>query len=576
MSKFKDLGLNEEIVKGITELGFENPTPIQENVIELLLNENRDLIGLAQTGTGKTAAFGLPILEKTDTFNKKVQTVILSPTRELCIQISKNLVQYAKYAKELKIVAVYGGESIQIQINALKRDPQIVVATPGRILDLLRRKKIDLSEIKNLVLDEADEMLNMGFKDDLDAILTETPKEKRTLLFSATMPKEVERIARKFLVNPYEITIGKKNESTDNVSHEYNLVRAENKYQALKRIIDINPGIYSIIFCRTRQDTKDVAHKLISDGYNAEALHGDLTQSARESVMYRFRMKNIQLLVATDVASRGLDVKNLSHVINYSLPDDLEAYTHRSGRTGRANEKGVSVSLVHLREKHKIRDIERMINKKFIQKEIPNADEICKKQFFNYVDRLENVEINEEKVEPLMESINKKLSWLTKEDIIKRLVSLEFNRLLDFYKNAPDLNVSERSRSERGERSERGRDRETRGRSRSDRSDRSERSERGPRKDRGEKRDRSNGKKLQGDTTRFFLNMGKNQEMNPGRILGLFNDAVGDKDINVGSIDVLPKFSFFEVNSKYASKVVEAFDRKFKSRGIKVEIANKK
>jgi len=558
MSGFKSLGLREEILQGITELGFENPTPIQEKVIGHIVAGGQDLVGLAQTGTGKTAAFGLPILHTIEIEQKYLQVLILAPTRELCLQITKNLADYSKYMPKVNVMAAYGGENISIQLQALKRNPQIVVATPGRLLDLCKRKKIDLSTINTLVLDEADEMLNMGFKEDLTSIVEQTPETKRTLLFSATMPREVERIAKKYLSNPIEITIGRKNESTQNVSHEYYLIKAENRYMALKRIIDFHPGIYSIVFCRTRQETKDVAEKLVNDGYNTEALHGDLTQMARDAVMHKFRHGNVQILVATDVAARGLDVNNLSHVINYNLPDDKESYTHRSGRTGRAGKEGVSISLVHLREQGKIRDIERKINAKFKKKAIPGGEEICQKQFFNFIERLQNVEVNEEKIAPLMDVVSEKLGDMSREELVSHMVSLEFSRFFKYYENAPDLNIREKRKDDFRDRDRNRDDRNRDDRNRDDRNG-----------------GRNNGRR-NSNNTRFYINMGEKQNFSPGRFLGMFNEVVGVRSIKVHNIDVMKKFSFFEVDKKYTDLVMDAFTQRYQGKGVKLEISEER
>ncbi|NCD43360.1 MAG: DEAD/DEAH box helicase, partial [Bacteroidia bacterium] len=428
MTKFTETGLSTSILKAIENMGFEELTPIQEKIIPYLLDSENDIIGLAQTGTGKTAAFGLPVIEKTNPEIKSVQTLILSPTRELCIQICKEMELYATGTKDICIVPVYGGAAITHQIDALKKGCNIVVATPGRALDLINRKALKVSEIRWLILDEADEMLNMGFKEELDAILENTPAKKQTLLFSATMPREVQRIANQYLKNPVEISAGEKNKGAENVSHEFYMGMAKNRYEILKRIVDINPDIYSIVFCRTRQETKEVADKLMNDGYNADALHGDLSQAMRESVMRHFRAHHLQILVATDVAARGLDVIDLTHVINYNLPDEKEIYIHRSGRTGRAGKKGISMSIVHTREMNKIRELEKVTGKKFVNKQIPNGEEICGKQLYNLIDKMEHIEVDEERIGPFLESIYKKLAWLDREMLIKKFVSMEFNR----------------------------------------------------------------------------------------------------------------------------------------------------
>src|SRR6056297_2425579 len=443
MTLFNEMGLNPEIQLAIEEIGFEQPTPIQEKVVPFLMNDKQDLVALAQTGTGKTAAFGLPILQQIDTTKKATQTLILSPTRELAMQIANDLENYAKHLTKINIAVVYGGADIKKQINQLERGAQIVVGTPGRTLDLLKRKKLKVNEIRWLVLDEADEMLSMGFKDDLDAILETSPASKQTLLFSATMPKEIVTIAGKYMEDPLEIAVGKNNTGAENVEHHYYLIHARDRYIALKRIADMNPHIYGIIFCRTRAETKEVADKLMRDGYNADALHGDLSQAQRDHVMARFRNKHLQMLVATDVAARGLDVTDLTHVINYNLPDDPEVYIHRSGRTGRAGKRGISVTLIHLREQGKLRQVEKKVNKKFIKKPVPLGKEICAKQLFNLIDGVEKAEVNEARIEAFMPVIYKKLAWLEREDLIKHFVSVEFNRFLGYYEDAPDINVDE-------------------------------------------------------------------------------------------------------------------------------------
>jgi len=435
MSTFEELGLKPEILKIIDELGFVNPTPIQEKIIPVILGSRKDLIGLAQTGTGKTAAFGLPIIQL-------VQALVLCPTRELGMQVANDLKTYGKYVKNFNVVSVYGGASIEPQINAIKKGCQVVVGTPGRTLDLIKRKVLKIKHIRWMVLDEADEMLNMGFKDELDAILEQTPAEKETLLFSATMPKEIRQIANKYMNDPEEVLAGKKNIGAENVRHEFYSVQAKDRYEVLKRIADMNPHIYSIVFCRTRRETKEVADKLIADGYNADALHGDLSQAQRDNVMKRFRTKHLQILVATDVAARGLDVNDLTHVINYNLPDELEAYIHRSGRTGRAGKSGISIAICHSRELNKIKRLEQLSGKKFVKKLVPGGAEICEKQLYNLIDKVEKIEVNESQIEKYLPVIYKKLDWLSREELIKHFVSVEFNSFLEYYKGAKDLNIS--------------------------------------------------------------------------------------------------------------------------------------
>ena len=509
---FRELNLKDDILSAIEELGYVQPMPVQEKTIPFMLEQTADLVALAQTGTGKTAAFGLPVLNLLDPHRKEVQALVLAPTRELCIQISNDLKNYSKNIRGMRIVPVYGGEDIRTQLRQLDTAPQIIVATPGRLIDLIERGKIELGAIDFLVLDEADEMLNMGFKEDIETILERTPDTRRTMLFSATMPKEIASIAKRYMKNYEEITIGTKNAGSENVEHIYYVSQARQRYLVLKRIVDLNPDIYGIVFCRTRQETKEVADKLMHDGYSADALHGDLSQAQRDNVMQKFRIRNIQLLVATDVAARGLDVSDLTHVINYNLPDDVEVYTHRSGRTGRANKKGVSVSIIHSKERFKIKDIERMLHKTFIQEQIPNGLEVCKKQLFFMIDRMQNVEVNEEQISPYIPQIMKQLSELDKEEVLKRFVSIEFNRFLEYYKDAEDLNYHEHTREQRvrGERSERG--------------------------DRGSK---------SGKRVRMKMNVGDREGIDPKRFLGIVNDITGDKSISIGSIEVTNKFTFF-------------------------------
>jgi ATP-dependent RNA helicase DeaD len=529
---FRELNLKDDILSAIEELGYEQPMPVQEKTIPFMLEQTADLVALAQTGTGKTAAFGLPVLNLIDASRKQVQALVLAPTRELCIQISNDLKNYSKNMRGLRVVPVYGGEDIRTQLRQLDTAPQIIVATPGRLIDLIERGKVELGAIDFLVLDEADEMLNMGFKEDIETILERTPETRRTMLFSATMPKEIANIAKRYMKNYEEITVGTKNSGSENVEHIYYVSQAKQRYLVLKRIVDLNPDIYGIVFCRTRQETKEVAERLMHDGYNADALHGDLSQAQRDNVMQKFRIRNIQLLVATDVAARGLDVSDLTHVINYNLPDDVEIYTHRSGRTGRANKKGIAVSIIHSKEKFKIKDIERMLRKTFIQEQIPNGLEVCKKQLFFMIDRMQNVEVNEEQIASYIPQIMKQLEDLPKEELLKRFVSLEFNRFLDYYKNSEDLNYVERSPRERAERIERG-----------------ERPERGERGDYASK----------GNRVRLKINVGEREGIDPKRFLGIINDVTGDKSINIGSIEVTNKFTFFDVFADQVEKVVSSF-----------------
>ena len=549
------MGLSPNVLKGIEELGFEKPTPIQEKVIPLFFETENDIVGLAQTGTGKTAAYGLPIIEQIDISNKSVHALVLAPTRELCIQISKDLQNFSKYINGLRVVPVYGGASVDTQIRALKRGAHIIVATPGRMLDLIKRKVANISNIKTVVLDEADEMLNMGFREELDNILEKSPDIKRTLLFSATMPKDVARIAKNYMNSPEEVTVGKQNSGAENIRHIYYQVHARNRYKTLKRIADINPNIYGIVFCRTRMETKEVAEKLIKDGYNADALHGDLSQVQRDHVMKRFREKTLQMLVATDVAARGIDVNDISHIINYNLPEDNDGYTHRSGRTGRAGKSGISIAIVNYREKNRIPQIEKKICKKFEKLLVPTGAEICKKQLFQLIDRMENVEVDEAQIAPFMETVNKKLVWLSKEQIIKHFISLEFNRFLEYYKDAPDLNEKADSKPDK-------RDKTNKHERRADRS----RSVRG-------NSDRQ-GKHGSSGFTRFFINIGKKDGVVPKNIIGMINDNTKDRDINIGAIDLKDSFSFFEVGEKDATKVLNSFQNgKFNGRRVRVEIA---
>ncbi|MDR1348363.1 MAG: DEAD/DEAH box helicase [Prevotellaceae bacterium] len=535
MTTFENLGLRSEIITAVDCLGFENPMPVQEQVIPFVMNENRDLIALAQTGTGKTAAFGLPLLNLIDNEKKQIQALILSPTRELCIQISNDLKNYSQYMPGTKIVPVYGGENIVLQIRQLTEQPQILVATPGRLIDLIKRKKIKLDSVKFLVLDEADEMLNMGFQEDLETILQNVPGERRTLLFSATMPKEIEHIAQKYMSESKSISIGIRNSGSDNVEHVYYTVQASNRYMALKRIVDINPDIYGIVFCRTRQETKEVAEKLMRDGYNADALHGDLSQPQRDSVMNKFRIRNLQILVATDVAARGLDVNDLTHIINYNLPDDVEIYTHRSGRTGRANKKGISISIIHSREHNRIREIERMVKKTFKKENVPSGLDICKRQLFYMIERMEHVQVNDEQIDQFLPHVFKKLEYLQKEDIIRRFVSLEFNRFLDYYKNAADLNIPDKpSRSE----------------------------EHKSRNERTRANRRSNEKtSKRGQRIRMKINFGDRQNASPRSVLGLINDITNDKSINISNIEISGKFTFFDVFADQSEQLINAFYR---------------
>lgn len=542
MKTFEQLGLIPELLQAITELGFEQPMPVQEEVIPYLLGKENDVIALAQTGTGKTAAFGLPVLQKIATEHRQPQALVLCPTRELCLQIADDLNEYSKYLNGLKVLPVYGGSSIESQIKALRKGVHVVVATPGRLLDLMNRRCVNLAAIENVVLDEADEMLNMGFSESIDAILAEVPEGRNTLLFSATMPDEIARITKKYMSKPHEIVIGNRNESTANVRHLYYMVKARDKYLTLKRIADYYPNIYGIVFCRTRKDTQEIADKLIQDGYNADALHGDLSQAQRDYVMQKFRVRNIQLLVATDVAARGLDVNDLSHIINYTLPDESEAYTHRSGRTGRAGKTGISISIINLKEKFKIREIEKKINKTFTAATMPSGKDICAKQIFNLMDRIEKVKVNEKEIADLLPQVYRKLEWLEKEDLLKRIVSLEFNRLIDYYQEAAEIQTIDESTSGKHERV----------------------------KTRQTTRDVN---VAEPGFTKIFIGLGRMDGINPKNILGLVNDYV-DRNIQVGRIDFFTRYSLFDVEEKSAKEVVRALrDFNFLGRNVRVDLA---
>ena len=540
MKTFEEIGICDEILKAITEMGFENPMPVQEAVIPNLLSADTDMVALAQTGTGKTAAFGLPILQKIDISDVQPQALILCPTRELCLQIAGDLQDFSKYVRGLHILPVYGGSSIDSQIRSLKKGVHIVVATPGRLIDLMNRNTVKLDKVKYVIMDEADEMLNMGFTESINAILAQVPETRNTLLFSATMPKEIARISKKYMNNPQEITIGHKNEGNQNVRHMYYLVHAKDKYAALKRIADYYPSIYGIVFCRTRRETQEIADMLIQDGYSADSLHGELSQAQRDAVMQKFRVKNIQILVATDVAARGLDVDNLTHVINYGLPDDIETYTHRSGRTGRAGKSGISIAIVHTREKGRMRDIERIINKKFEKGNVPTGVEICEKQLYSLVDKLEKVKVEEEEIAQYLDPIYKKLEWLSTEDLIKRVVSLEFNRLLQYYKESGDLDIPEEGRRSRDENS-------------------------------GDRR--SNKRGAESGFNRIFINLGKTDAVYPKELIEVINKTT-KRRVDVGRIDILQNFSFFEIPENETNGVLESLNgAEFNGRNIVVEVA---
>ena len=533
---FKETGLREEILTAVEALGFETPTPIQAKTIPHLLSSNQDIIALAQTGTGKTAAFGLPAIHLADEKNKQTQVLVLCPTRELCLQITRDLDTYSKFIKGLNVVAVYGGTSIDTQIRALKKGAQIVVGTPGRTKDLINRKRLLLGNVEKVILDEADEMLTMGFKDDLEAILAATPNEKQVLLFSATMSRAIISVTNKYMDDPIQIKVARMNEGAKNVTHIYHMVHARDRYEVLKRIADMNPDIYGIVFCRTRRETKEVANKLIHDGYSADVLNGDLSQSQRDDVMNSFRKKQIQIMVATDVAARGLDVNDLTHVINYNLPDDSEVYIHRSGRTGRAGKTGVSIAIIHTREVGRIREIERKAGVTFTKKLVPSGKDICRKQLYTLIDKVKEIHVDSHQIEPFLPEIYEKLESLSREELIQHFVSVEFNRFLKYYKNARDINVSER-----------GRDR----RSREDR-------RRTP-------------------FSRLFINVGSTSRLTPARLIGVINEALDSGNAAIGKIEILKNFSFFEIDQQMESTVINALNGvTFEGITLSVEVSQPK
>ena len=533
MKTFEELGVSEEIRRAIEELGFEQPMPVQEAVIPYLLGNGNDVIALAQTGTGKTAAYGIPVLQKVDPTQKETQALILSPTRELCLQIADDLSDFSKYIDGLHVAAVYGGASIEMQSRQLRKGAQIIVATPGRLIDLMKRGVAKLDTVNNVVLDEADEMLNMGFSESINAIFEGVPSDRNTLLFSATMSREIEKIAKSYLHDYKEIVVGSRNEGAEKVNHIYYMVHAKDKYLALKRIVDYYPSIFAIIFCRTKVETQEIADKLIRDGYNAEALHGDLSQQQRDLTMQKFRQHNVQFLVATDVAARGLDVDDLTHVINYGLPDDIESYTHRSGRTGRAGKKGTSISIIHTRERYKVKAIEKIIQKEFVDGTLPAAKDICSKQLYKVMDQILKVDVNEEEIEPFLKDIYRHFEYIDKEDIIKKIISMTFNRFLEYYANAPEIEKPSGKRSDRE-------------------------GERGSRSSRGE-RTRKTPRTPEAGYKRLFINLGKDDGFYPGEVMQFINKNVHGRQ-EVGHIDLLGKFSYIEVPEKDANKVMKALN----------------
>jgi ATP-dependent RNA helicase DeaD len=529
MKTFQTLGLSKGLSDAVQLIGFETPTPIQEQAIPLLLAGNRDFIGLAQTGTGKTAAFGLPLLDLVDDNSKETQALVLAPTRELGLQIVSDLENFSERFKKLNIVAVYGGASISEQIRKVKRGAQIIVATPGRLIDLLGKKAVNLSTIKYVVLDEADEMLNMGFKEDIDEILSTTPDTKFTWLFSATMPKEVRAIAKNYMSDPQEITVGDKNTGNANIEHQYVVTQERDKYNALKRILDNTPEIFGLIFCRTRIDTQRIAENLMKDGYNADALHGDLNQAQRDRVMMKFRQKSVQILVATDVAARGIDVDNITHVIHMNMPDEMEFYTHRSGRTARAGKKGISIAMVSNRETGKLRQIEKTLKTTFVKIAVPTGQEVCQKQLLALMHKVHEVKVNEKEIAEFLPAVYEELKDLTRDELIKRFASIEFNRFLEYYRNAPDLNAD------------------------------------------GRGSDRSAERYSTGD--RYFINLGKMDDLDVSTLLELLDDCCGVTKKNVGKIDLKGAYSFFEVDKEKGPDVLKGFQGiEFAGRAVRVEL----
>lgn len=551
MTTFESLGVAPSLLKAIDELGFVSPMPIQEMVIPHLLTKDGDVVGLAQTGTGKTAAFGLPVLQRIDSTLHRPQALIIAPTRELCLQIAGDLADFAKYLDEVKILPVYGGSSIESQIRSLRKGVQVIVATPGRLIDLIKRGEVHLDDVHTVILDEADEMLNMGFLDDINEILSHVPEDRKMLMFSATMPKEIAQIAKRFMHDPVEFLAGNRNEGSKNVKHIYYMVKAHDRYLALKRIVDNAPDIYGIIFCRTRKDTQEIADKLINDGYNADCLHGDLSQAQRDLAMKKFRDHVTQLLVATDVAARGLDVDDLTHVINFGLPDDTAVYNHRSGRTGRANKTGVSIAIIHSREKGKLREIEKKIGKDFEYKKVPSPEHIIEKQLYALADRLERVEVNDTEMEKYLPGVRKKLEWLSEEDLLKRVLSLEFNRLLQYYQNMPDIDLNADANSKRGK-------------------DKEGRADRKERRGRGEKDRRTAEEGME----RLMINVGKAQGFFPGNLMEMVNRNVPGSKPEIGRIDLLPDYTLFDVRKEDAHRVLNALKGEdFFGQRVRAEVA---
>jgi len=537
--EFKELPLSESTLKAVEKMGFKEPTPIQEKIIPILLETDRDVTGLAQTGTGKTAAFGLPLIELVDADKREIQGLVLCPTRELCLQINREMELFAKYAKSLSIVPVYGGKDMGSQIRSLKMNPQILVATPGRLVDMLKRGIVDMSKLRYLIMDEADIMLNMGFREELDFILAASPAERQTLLFSATMPPEVARIASDYMTDPIEVSVGKKNAGTDTIEHYYYLVHARDRYNALKRLVDFNPGIYGLIFCRTRSDTQMIADKMLKDGYNVDALHGDMTQQQREYVMKKFREQSLQILVATDIAARGLDVNNLTHVIHYELPDDIESYNHRSGRTGRAGRRGTSCAIVNLKEKYKIKRIEKTLGRKILEAPVPLGADICEQQLMHLIDRVQTVDVDEEQIAPYLGVIEDKLRDLDRNELLKHFISMEFNRFLGYYGNEEDLQPVKTEPF----------------------------------------RDREKGAKFtgrEGGNVRYVhmnLNLGHRDRISPQHIISMINRSTRGSKVPIGRIDIGPTKSSVQIDGAFASQVEEALNRiPFAGKQVKVDI----